>query len=138
MSACVATPLRGPVSMNLPFSAASAGEVRRALENWLHHQGYDNGVIDDARLVITELLGNAIRHAAPLPNGTLLVRWRIEDGRLQLTVCDGGGVTAPTRVEAMPDSLGGRGLAIVEALSSSWWVERTRQVSAIHAWIDLD
>lgn len=138
MSACLATPLRGPVSMNLPFAAASAGEVRRALESWLTHHGYDDGVVDDARLVLSELVGNAIRHATPLLNGTLLIRWRLEGGRLLLTVCDGGGVTAPTRLDARPDALGGRGLTIVEALSSSWWVERTRQVSAVHVWMDLD
>lgn len=138
MIACVATPLRGPVSMSLPFTAASAGEVRRALEGWLTHHGYADGVVDDARLVVTELIGNAIRHASPLPNGTLLVRWRLEGGRLLLTVCDGGGATVPTRIKSGPDAVGGRGLAIVEALSASWWVERTLQACAVHVWIDVD
>lgn len=123
--------------MNLPFAAASAGEARRALESWLVHQGYDDGLVDDARLVVTELVGNAIKHAVPLPNGTLLVRWRLDARRLVLTVCDGGGITVPTRLRSGPDAVGGRGLAIVEALASSWWVERTRQVSAVHVAIDL-
>jgi serine/threonine-protein kinase RsbW len=137
MSASVATPLRGPVSMSLPFSAASAREVRRALAGWLRNHDFADGVIDDARLVVTELVGNAIRHATPLPNGTLLVRWRIEDGGLLITVCDGGGVTVPIRLEPGPDALGGRGLRIVEALGSAWWFERKRQVCSVHVRIDV-
>lgn len=137
MSACIATPLQGPVSMSLPFAAESAGDVRLALESWLGHQGYDDGVVDDARLVATELVGNAVRHASPLSNGTVLVRWHLENGRLELTVADGGGASSPRVQRAAPEALGGRGLAIVEALSSTWWVERTSYLHAVHVRMDL-
>lgn len=132
MSACIATPLRGPVSMSLPFEAESAGDVRHALEGWLGHHGYDHGVVDDARLVATELVGNAITHATPLKNGTVLVRWRLDNGRFELTVADGGGASSPRVQRAGPGDLGGRGLAIVEALSSTWWIERTSYLHAVH------
>ncbi len=138
MSACIATPLQGPVSMSLPFAAESAGDVRVALESWLGHHGYDDGVVDDARLIATELVGNAITHASPLRNGTVLVRWRLDSGgRLELTVADGGGLSAPRVLRAAPEALGGRGLAIVEALSSTWWVERTSYLHAVHVRLDL-
>jgi anti-sigma regulatory factor (Ser/Thr protein kinase) len=133
----MARPLAGPVSMSVPFSVESAGQVREALESWLDHRGSAPEVVDDARLVATELVGNAVRHASPLSNGTVLVRWQEEDAVLELSVCDGGGGSPPVRVDAAPDALGGRGLAIVEALSSTWWVEHTREVHVVHARLAL-
>lgn len=136
MSTSIATPLRGPVSMRVPFVAESAASVRHSLEGWLAAQGIGDPVLNDARLIISELVGNAVRHASPLGEH-ILVRWRIEEDLLLLSVCDGGGETAPTRVAATVDDVSGRGLAIVEALSVAWWVERTQQMHAVHVRLAL-
>ncbi|MET3961795.1 serine/threonine-protein kinase RsbW [Marmoricola sp. OAE513] len=138
MSCSLAAPLQGPVSLSLPFTSQSAGEVRRALVSWLRHHGSPESVIDDARLVATELVANAIRHADPLRNATLLVRWRQEGGDLVLTVADGGGATAPTLRVVTNESESGRGLAIVEALAVRWHVERSNQVHAVHVHLRMD
>ncbi len=95
-------------------------------------------IVDDARLVASELVGNAVRHASPLGNGTMLVRWEAQDSLLALSVCDGGGAGDPVLVEASPDDLGGRGLAIVDALSSTWWVERASHLHTVHVRLALD
>lgn len=124
--------LDGPVALTLPFSAESAARVRAALSSWLGHRGSAPQVVDDARLVATELVGNAVRHASPLGNGNVLVRWRAEDSTLALSVCDGGSDTEPAAVEAEPDALDGRGLTIVDALSSAWWVEHNRRLHTVH------
>jgi anti-sigma regulatory factor (Ser/Thr protein kinase) len=134
----MAVPLDGPVSMSIPFAVESAGRVREALESWLDHRGSAAAVVEDARLVATELVGNAVRHASPLGNGTVLVRWQEEDSALVLSVCDGGGQSRPTQVEGAPDAVGGRGLVIVDALSSSWWVEHTSQLHTVHVRLALD
>ena len=134
----MSAPLDGPVSLSIPFSAESAGRVRAALESWLDHRGSAPRVVDDARLVATELVGNAVRHASPLGNGTVLVRWQEEDSALALSVCDGGGVTAPEQVAAAPYDVDGRGLAIVDALSSNWWVEHTSALHTVHVRLALD
>jgi serine/threonine-protein kinase RsbW len=134
----MAAPLYGPVSMNIPFTPESASRVRAALESWLGHRGSAPHVVEDARLVATELVGNAVRHASPLGNGTMLVRWEAEDSTLVLSVCDGGGATEPTQVDAAPDDVHGRGLAIVDALSSKWWVERTSHLHTVHVRLALD
>jgi serine/threonine-protein kinase RsbW len=133
----MSAPLDGPVSLNIPFSAESAGRVREALETWLDDRGLPPHVVDDVRLVATELVGNAVRHASPLGNGTVLVRWEAEDSTLVLSVCDGGGSTEPEQLEAAPFDVGGRGLAIVDALSSTWWVEHTSQLHTVHVRLDL-
>lgn len=123
--------------MNLPFSPASASTARRALGTWLHGHGFDDGIVDDAQLVVTELVSNALRHARPLPDGGLAVGWAREANQLLITVRDGGGATEPTRLAAGPEAMGGRGLAIVDALGSSWFTEHDPAGSAIHVHLDL-
>jgi anti-sigma regulatory factor (Ser/Thr protein kinase) len=134
----VAAPLDGPVSMSIPFSTRSAAAVREALERWLDRRGSAPEVVDDARLIATELVGNALRHASPLGNGTVLVRWEVEDSALVLSVCDGGGGGRPQLVDAAPYDDSGRGLAIVSALSSTWWVEHTSHVHSVHVRLALE
>ena len=131
-------PLHGPVSMSIPFSPQSAWRVREALASWLGSRGSDPGVVDDARLIASELVGNAVRHASPLRNGTVLVRWQEEDSELALSVCDGGGPTQPEQVEAAPDDVHGRGLKIVDALSGNWWVERSTRHRTVHVRLPLN
>ena len=138
MSASLAAPLQGPVSLSLPFTSQSAGEVRRALASWLRYHDSPEPVIDDARLIVTELVANAIRHAHPLRNSTLLVRWRQEGSELLLSVSDGGGQTAPALRIVTEESESGRGLAIVEALCSRWRIERTNKVHAVHVYLAMD
>jgi anti-sigma regulatory factor (Ser/Thr protein kinase) len=133
----MAAPLDGPVAMSLPFAPQSAAHVRQALETWLDHRGSAPEVVEDARLIASELVGNAVRHASPLGNGTVLVRWELENSALALSVCDGGGASRPEQVDAAPDDIGGRGLAIVDALSSTWWVEHTSQLHTVHVRLDL-
>jgi len=133
----LSAPLQGPVSMSLPFDPASAGRVRAALGSWLDHRGSPPDVVDDAWLVATELVGNAVRHASPLGNGTMLVRWQEEDAALELTVCDGGGPTVPEQKEAAPYDVSGRGLTIVDALASAWWIEHGNPVHTVHVRLPL-
>jgi len=134
----MAAPLHGPVTLSMPFSAESAARVREAVGSWLHHRGSPERIVDDVRLVATELVGNAVRHARPLGNGTVLVRWHEEGSILELSVCDGGGETTPEQVDAAPTDVNGRGLAIVDALSSTWWVEHSSQLHTVHAQVALD
>lgn len=133
----LAAPLQGPVSLNLPFTSASAGDARRALGSWLQHQGSPPAVVDDARLIVTELVANAIRHADPLGNTTVLVRWRQIGDELLLSVYDGGGAGVPTQGPATAESESGRGLAIVDALSLGWYIEGLRGARAVHVYLPL-
>jgi len=76
---------------------ASAGRVRRQLGADLAGAGVPAAVISDATLVVSELVGNAVRYAAPLPGGVLEVTWALHPDHLRLRVCDGGGVSVPGR-----------------------------------------
>ncbi len=85
-----------------------------------------NHVIEDARLVLSELLANALRHARPLPGGTLRVNLTLDDASIRICVVDGGSATLPTLLHAPPMAVGGRGLAIVRTLTRDWGVKESR------------
>jgi anti-sigma regulatory factor (Ser/Thr protein kinase) len=109
--------------MLVRHAPASAGEVRRQLGADLADAGLPAAVIADATLVVSELVGNAVRYAAPLPGGVLEVTWTITADRVRLRVSDGGGPSVPARHDAGPEDIRGRGLAIVAALARDWGVE---------------
>ncbi len=126
-----------PVALTLPFTAESASIARAQLLDWM--RGLDLPVEEryDARLVVSELVGNAVRHARPLADGTMEVAWAQEDDNLSIAVTDGGALTTPEKVEAGVSDLAGRGLAIVETLATRWWVESTRSRTTVHALLEL-
>jgi len=68
-------------------------------------------------------MGNAIRHARPLPGTLVQVSWALRDESLTVSVRDGGSRTHPHAEHPSPWSVGGRGLAIVECLASTWGVQ---------------
>jgi anti-sigma regulatory factor (Ser/Thr protein kinase) len=101
----------------------------------------DNGgspeAIEDARIIISELVANAVRHARPLTDGSVLVAWTLEGDGIQVSVTDGGATTRPRNVHAAPTALAGRGMAIVEALANQWWTEDTQSRSTVHAHLSV-
>jgi len=107
----------------LPYAPSSVAAARWQLSTDLRDAGMMSAAIGDAALVLSELLSNAIRHARPLPGRTVRVAWTISDGSLQVSVSDGGGATRPHAGYPSPSSLGGRGLAIVDRLSSRWGIQ---------------
>jgi len=127
------------VNLRVPFQAPSASLVRRELRAWLQERGFRGERVDDARVVISELVGNSVRHAAPLPVNDLVVSWALEDDDLVISVSDGGsGSTSPHMVEAGRSAVSGRGLSIVQALAERWWVEDGGATTTVHVRIPLD
>jgi serine/threonine-protein kinase RsbW len=126
-----------PMALDLPFSPESAGVARQRLVEWMRTLGAADETSDDARLVVSELVGNSVRHARPLADGTMRVAWTPHERGLDIAVTDGGALTTPERVEAGVSDLAGRGLSIVETLASRWWVESTRSRTTVHALLAL-
>lgn len=106
----------------LPFEAASVPKARRELGSDLRRSGVASARVDDAMLVLSELVANAIRHARPLPTGDIRVRWRLDENQLELSVVDGGGRTRPQLLNPPLAAIGGRGLSIVNGLAADWGV----------------
>lgn len=112
------------VVVSLAFRASSVRLVRARITSDPALRRLRPEVLEDVRTVLSELVANAVRHADPLPSGRLLVTWHVDDDAVVVSVSDGGSPSAPRVAHSPEESLGGRGLAIVEALSRRWWVRR--------------
>ena len=109
--------------VDLPFALSSVREARRAVAAELAAADVRDPERADVLVVVSELLGNSVRHARPLENGRLRVMCRIRSDEVEVAVIDGGALTLP-RAERPPfAALSGRGLGIVDALSETWGVE---------------
>jgi anti-sigma regulatory factor (Ser/Thr protein kinase) len=89
-------------------------------------------VSDVAQLIVTELVGNAVRHAGTPIELTVALRRRymhvaVRDQSPRLPRLGGGS----------PDADGGRGLIVVEALAASWGTTRTDDGKVVWATLPL-
>lgn len=125
------------VWLRLPFAPESAGEARRRFDSWLAENSqvgsHRDDWRDDVQLVLSELVGNAVRHASPLPGGTLEVGWSLGEGGLEIAVRDGGAPQLPELQSPAPMDVSGRGLTLVEMLCVLWWVDHSEQRTTMHA-----
>ena len=74
--------------------------------------------MDDARLIVTELVANAVRHGAARGEVDLVVRW---DGRSLRLEVRSAGAFHPRSSGAPAD--GGWGLLLIDALADRWGVD---------------
>lgn len=112
-------------SLLVQHDPASVSGARHALVADLRRDPVTTGVADEAAVVASELLGNAVRHAQPLDDGGVLLRWHVRPGEVEIEVVDGGGSAGgpgggPAARDAEVTATGGRGLRIVEVLSQRW------------------
>jgi anti-sigma regulatory factor (Ser/Thr protein kinase) len=122
------------VDVVLPHEVSAVADARRRLAAYLKRFRAAANACDDAQLVLSELLSNAIRYAPPLPAGEVRAAWWIDKAGIHVEVTDGRGDTEPQRVtDAHPESIGGRGLAIVDVLTSTWGVRTAATHRTVHA-----
>ena len=96
---------------------ARVAEARRTAEAFLKLWDISGSLVDDVRLVISELVTNAMKHG----HGTVSFRIRHWGSELCIEVTDKNPVPANLR-DAGADDLSGRGLFLVEVLTSGWGV----------------
>ena len=124
--------------VDVPFAPSSVSAVRRTLVRGLRSRQVPESVVEDAALVVSELVANAVKHGRALPGEVLAVDWDVAGGRVRLSVADGGsgprqGARAPRSVDV--DAEGGRGLLLVAALAADWGVRR--DAGAATVWVEL-
>ncbi len=119
--------------MLLPHASSSATVARERVRGDL--AGCDVGAetVEDASLVVSELVGNAVRHAYPLQSGQIRLRWATDCCRTEIAVSDGGSSSVPERGSLSASTPGGKGLGIVDRLAEAWGVRRTGGVTTVWA-----
>ncbi|HEX5597473.1 MAG TPA: ATP-binding protein [Micromonosporaceae bacterium] len=129
--------------MAVPHGPAGVGKARRRMRLQLRDGGVADTVIDDAVLILSELLSNACKHGRPLDgalagDGDVRAAWRVDgSGRLTVEVTDGGGPTRPAPATPSVTAHGGRGLNIITALCDDWGV-RDDARGEVTVWVVVD
>jgi anti-sigma regulatory factor (Ser/Thr protein kinase) len=109
-------------SLSLSADPKAVGETRRQLRGALCGCGIDEHHVQDALLVTSELVTNAVRHGSRHGDNVEL-EFRLVDHRLSLCVRDAGRAGAgPQALALTAERSSGRGLAIVSHLAR--WSER--------------
>jgi anti-sigma regulatory factor (Ser/Thr protein kinase) len=118
--------VRAPLAFD-PFEVGVAPDrdgpriARAEITRWLSSRMPDR-VLDDARLLVTELVTNSIRHAGLRGDDVISVRAEVLGGRLRLEVEDAGRAGPVARRTPERGRMGGFGLNIVETLGLRWGV----------------
>jgi anti-sigma regulatory factor (Ser/Thr protein kinase) len=107
------------------------GELRRWARSWMAANPVAAVEPDDVVLVITELVSNSIKYGS----GPVLVDLATGDHLLRLDVGDSS-EDLPRQPPAGSTPFGGRGLQLVDGLSSSWGV-RLRPQGGKTVWCEF-
>jgi anti-sigma regulatory factor (Ser/Thr protein kinase) len=106
------------LEVTLPAETSAVAIARESLDPLRSHLSDDQ--LEDARLMVSELVTNSLRHAKG-DTSTIDLRADLEGSRLKVQVRDGGAgfLPKPRRTAETPaDS--GWGLYLVEQLSDRW------------------
>ncbi|MEV5350401.1 ATP-binding protein [Streptomyces achromogenes] len=117
----------------LPRQTCAAPDARHFVVDVLKGWGL-LGVLDGAALVVTELVTNALGHTET-PSVRVIVR-RMPSEAVRVIVIDKHPDLWPVRRSAGPFDCGGRGLAVVDAVTKSWGC--TRLPWEKYVWADLE
>ena len=109
---------RDRVCLEVADEAESVRDGRLFVRAQLRDRVADT-LIDDAALVAAELLANAVQHGEP----PLVLCVQVEANLVRIEVQDGSS-RSPVRPAPSSTNMTGRGIALIEALSHRWGVER--------------
>ncbi len=120
--------------LSLPMTAASAAAAREfaRASGCTEHAAQ---VLDDALLLISELVTNSIRYGGP----TIVLSVECDGGGgLKVRVRDGSD-RVPQQRQASADDETGRGLMLVDLLSDAWGIEPVKDEHGVGkaVWFEL-
>jgi anti-sigma regulatory factor (Ser/Thr protein kinase) len=93
-------------------------------------------IVDDAVLLTSELVTNAVRHAGPDAQDAIEVTVSVDPRVLRITVGDRGPGFDPEEVVRRRSDEGGWGLDLLRRLSSRWNVDRGS--AGTDVWFEID
>lgn len=121
--------------MEFPAQGEHASHVRQMLKEHLAMWGWLD-VIDDTLLAANEVFVNAVEHGSSGETGTVSVEIDCETDRLRVGVTDSSNLL-PALKAADARDVGGRGLALVEAISDKWGADLAQDGRGKQVWFTL-
>ena len=113
-----------------PSAASAARNALLALESRVDAQ-----CLDDIRLLVSELVTNAVRHAGGPRGGEVALDVTIESARVRVEVADPGGGFDPQPRDDEMTRPGGWGLYLVDRIADRWGVVRN---TFNRVWFEID
>jgi anti-sigma regulatory factor (Ser/Thr protein kinase) len=92
-------------------------------------------VLDDIRLLVSELVTNAVRHADARSAGEVGLDVTIDRGRVRVEVADPGAGFEPQPRDDEMNRPGGWGLYLVDRIADRWGVVRNH---LNRVWFEID
>jgi anti-sigma regulatory factor (Ser/Thr protein kinase) len=112
------------------LDAAAPSRARRLVTDALRRAGHSGDLLDDARLVITELAANAVKHA----RSPFSVSIRSAESTVRILVRDAS-LVVPEMSDHTPTTPGGRGMRLVANLAVRWGVDAAPDGKVV--WVEL-
>jgi anti-sigma regulatory factor (Ser/Thr protein kinase) len=121
------------LELKLPIDIDSAAAARHAIDDMSTQLPEDQ--IGDVRLLVSELVTNALRHGELAESDHIVLRVAVSEGAVRVEVSDPGKGFEPSPSVEDPTSADGWGLYLVATLSDRWGVERGADT---RVWFELD
>jgi anti-sigma regulatory factor (Ser/Thr protein kinase) len=119
------------IDLRLRPNVGAPAEARRSLEAL--RPSLDDLLVDDAVLLVSEIVSNSVRHASLDASDAIEVRIRGSRSMLHVDVIDPGPGFDPGHVRPSPEN-GGWGLWLLDRLATRWGVERNHVTKV---WFEL-
>jgi anti-sigma regulatory factor (Ser/Thr protein kinase) len=111
--------VHGTLDLTLAPEPGSVAEARTRVCDALPPR-FNDGTLDTLRLLVSEVVTNAVRHGGHTRPVELHATWNSE---VRIEVCDHGEGFSPTPRTGSLDEPGGFGLYLVGTLADRWGVE---------------
>ena len=121
------------IEMELPAGPDAAAAARNAL--LALDGGVGEEVLNDARLLVSELVTNSVRHSDAGRRATVQMQVLVSESTLHIEVADGGTGFEPKPRDADRTRPGGWGLYLVDQLADRWGVATDRLT---RVWFEMD
>jgi anti-sigma regulatory factor (Ser/Thr protein kinase) len=123
----------GPrIELELDSGPSAAAEARAAVG--VLEGKADPDILDDLRLLLSELVTNAVRHAGSPHGARIGLAVSIAGEAVRAEVSDAGRGFEPSPRDLPRMEAGGWGLHLVDRLATRWGVERT---PSVRVWFEL-
>jgi anti-sigma regulatory factor (Ser/Thr protein kinase) len=113
-------PTDAAIHLALPCAPVAPRLAREALSRILGRSPNS----EDAALVVSELVTNAVAHSGCEPGQTIILDAALNDACVRIAVHDPGRSVEIPRARDRPGDIGGLGLRLVEQLARRWGSER--------------